>query len=91
MKFGGFKSNFLEFSQLTIKNEKYTHLRYVFVIVTQWLGHEFEPQQFWQMSMGFVFFVLFFSRLYLMQIILCQTSIVGMVYRLVDSRHKWWL
>jgi hypothetical protein len=90
MKIGDFKSNFLEFRQLMNKNAKYTQLHYVFVIVTQWLGHEFDPQQFWQMSIGFFLFS-FFSWLYLMQIILCQTLVVGTVYRLVDLRHKRWL
>ncbi len=55
-KFDNFKSDFNFFSQLINKNAKYTQLRYVFVIITQWLGHEFDPQQFWQMSMGFFFF-----------------------------------
>jgi hypothetical protein len=63
MKFGGFKSNFFEFSQLVNKNGKYTQLHFVFVIVTQWLGHEFDPQQFWQVSMG-LFFVFFPAILY---------------------------
>lgn len=60
MKIGDFKSNFLEFRQLMNKNAKYTQLRYVFVIVTQRLGHEFDPQQFWQNVNGFVFSFLFF-------------------------------
>jgi hypothetical protein len=63
MKFGSFKSNFSEFSQLVNKNEKYTQLHYVFVIVTQWLGHEFDPQQFWQMSMGVFLFSFFFPAI----------------------------